>query len=116
MNSNLLLQCGKTSQALFPQTLDEILQQSSPRFANAGRVTSRGEFWMRNIVEWHNDAVVCSLSQILEANVPQKYYLSPRAARGILRRAEKRGKKLPEQLQRALTQVALMDAMQNEET
>lgn len=35
-------------------------------------------------------------------NAPRKYYLSAKACRGILNRAEKRGKKLPEQLRTAL--------------
>ena len=43
-----------------------------------------------------------SLSQILEANVPSKYYLTPRACLGILRRAKERGKELPPQLEMAL--------------
>lgn len=44
------------------------------------------------------------LSQILEANVPEKYYLSAKACEGILRRANKRGKQLPEMLEIALKQ------------
>ena len=39
-------------------------------------------------------------------NYIRKYFLSARAARGILRRAERRGKELPEMLHRALLQVA----------
>jgi hypothetical protein len=47
------------------------------------------------------------LSDTLETgDVPQRFYLSEKACQGILRRAEKRGKKLPEQLQRALEAVA----------
>jgi hypothetical protein len=43
------------------------------------------------------------LSDVLETqNVQEKYYLSARACEGILRRAEKRGKKLPEALREAL--------------
>ena len=38
--------------------------------------------------------VACSLWQILEDNVQEKYYLSGKACRGILRRSEKKGKKL----------------------
>jgi hypothetical protein len=34
--------------------------------------------------------------------VQPKYFLSPKACAGILRRAEKRGKKLPTALQKAL--------------
>lgn len=44
------------------------------------------------------------LWQILEANVPQKYFLSARACVGVLRRAERRGKELPEILETALKQ------------
>ena len=35
------------------------------------------------------------LSQILQENVPEKYYLSQKACQGILQRASKRGKELP---------------------
>ena len=42
------------------------------------------------------------LSQILEENPDPKYNLSPRACMGILNRAKKRGKELPELLRIAL--------------
>lgn len=45
---------------------------------------------------------VFSLSQILQADPPQKYYLSRTACLGILRRAEERKKELPPQLKAAL--------------
>jgi hypothetical protein len=38
--------------------------------------------------------------------VPQRYYLSAKACQGILRRAEKRGKALPDALKVALESVA----------
>ena len=67
----------------------------------------RGEFSTLNFSAWPNDASVCSLSQVLErGSVPAKYCLSPKACAGILRRAGKRGKILPELLRRALEQVA----------
>ena len=63
-----------------------------------------------NTSEWPNDAVVCSLSQVLETDsVPQRFYLSPKACAGILRRAEKRGKTLPEPLETALRSVGEND-------
>lgn len=46
-----------------------------------------------------------SLSEILESKVSEKYYLSAKACAGILRRAEKRGKELPEHLKAALEAV-----------
>lgn len=65
-----------------------------------------GESLTVNISVFPNDASVCSLSQILLADVPSKYFLSAKACRGILRRAEKRGKALPEHLAHALKAVA----------
>lgn len=49
---------------------------------------------------------VSTLSQILMADVPRKYYLSQKACLGILRRASERGKKLPEVLEIALKKQA----------
>jgi hypothetical protein len=47
------------------------------------------------------------LSDVLETGaVPQRYFLSGTACRGILRRAEKRGKDLPGALHAALASVA----------
>lgn len=46
-----------------------------------------------------------TLSSILEADVPKKYYLSAKACEGILRRAKKRKKKLPQMLEDALLQM-----------
>lgn len=67
----------------------------------------RGVFSMLNISAWPNDASVCSLSSVLQGGaIPQKYFLSAKACRGILRRAAKRGKQLPEPLMRALKAVA----------
>ena len=43
-----------------------------------------------------------SLSQILQDDPPDKYYLTRKACLGILRRASERGKELPEKLKRAL--------------
>jgi hypothetical protein len=57
--------------------------------------------------EWHSAAAVCSLSDTLEiGDVPQRFFLSATACKGILRRAEKRGKSLPPQLARALQALA----------
>ncbi|MCV6612878.1 MAG: DNA cytosine methyltransferase [Amphritea sp.] len=73
----------------------------------APKEQSRGESWMPNISEWPNDANVSLLSQVLvQTSIPQKYFLSSTACAGILRRAEKRGKTLPELLQAALEREA----------
>lgn len=72
----------------------------------------RGRFLTLNILALHSaDSAysVCSLAEILELNVAPKYYLSPRACRGILRRAEKRGRTLPPPLEAALRAAAQID-------
>jgi len=67
---------------------------------------SLGEYWTLNTGASPNAAVESSLSQILQATVPQRYYLSRTACMGILRRAEERGKDLPPQLEAALERQA----------
>jgi DNA (cytosine-5)-methyltransferase 1 len=56
----------------------------------------------RNTGESPNAAVVSRLSQILEVTPQEKYSLSAKACQGILRRAERRGKDLPELLKTVL--------------
>jgi hypothetical protein len=65
--------------------------------------------WNDTLVPSHSDGGVCSLSDILETgDVPQRYYLSPKACAGILRRAAKRGRLLPPSLAQALEHAARM--------
>lgn len=64
-----------------------------------------GDSLMLNIGESPNAERESLLSWILEGNVPQKYYLSARACQGILTRASRRGKPLPEVLRQALMDV-----------
>lgn len=61
-----------------------------------------GVSWTPNIGEFPKDEEGSSLWQILEVDVPQRYYLSEKACRGVLRRAAKRGKELPRILLLAL--------------
>lgn len=56
----------------------------------------------------HNVAVESTLSQILQANAPEKYFLSKTACEGILRRAARRGKELPQMLKDALEEVVAL--------
>lgn len=64
-----------------------------------------GDSLMLNIGEFPNAERESLLSWILEDNVPQKYYLSARACQGILVRASRRGKPLPDILRQALMDV-----------
>lgn len=77
------------------------------RWLNAG-IASPGGFSMRSISESPSVAVESSLSDILEppGEHLRKYFLSAKAAEGILRRARKRNRKLPEALDLALETVA----------
>ena len=60
----------------------------------------------RRVGASHKDGNVYLLSSILMEDVPDRYSLSPKACQGILRRAAKRGKELPEVLKAALEQQA----------
>ena len=56
------------------------------------------------------------LSEILEPMAESRYFLSPRACQGILRRAERRGRPLPELLLLNLQAVAMEEATQRRDT
>lgn len=64
-----------------------------------------GDSSMLNTGESPNAERESRLSWILEDNAPQKYYLSARACQGILTRASRRGKPLPDILRQALLDV-----------
>jgi len=122
---------GKTSQEYSASTAGEILLKwlgqwlgqnsvyqkldgKQPELLSDETDSSSGACWTRSMSE-HDDTLplslrdggVCTLSSILETGpVDRRYYLTPKACAGILRRAEKRGKKLPTALHLALTQVA----------
>ena len=66
------------------------------------RSALHGGCWLRNTGASPRDAIESFLSQILQAHPPKKYYLTTAACLGILRRAEERGKPLPQELDTAL--------------
>lgn len=99
--TSLLESAKRTPLCLRFQKQDGHMQTVTPVTDGALRT----EFLMLNTGESPKDAVESTLSQILEVNAPKKYYLSARACEGILRRAERRGKKLPEMLKIALQQM-----------
>ena len=96
---------SKMSLVYSPPTKDGTWKFSSGGWKNWGTSGST-EYLTLNISESPNVGVESSLSDILERDVSTKYYLSPKACRGILRRAEKRGKALPEMLDVAMRTVA----------
>ena len=116
---------GKMSPALSPQTPATTSRPSSKRSSGLSNRMPRC-LCLRKIdgptptATWETDGAlltelstvnigVCPnaenasfLSEILQVNVPQTYFLSPKACQGILRRASARGKELPEVLRIAL--------------
>ena len=101
---------GRTFREFSPQTADATSRTSSARLGNAGILLPTG-LWTLNGCEWtgcpaqfHRDAGVCGLSDILETvgEHLRKYCLSLKACAGILRRAASRGKDLPARLAAAL--------------
>ena len=129
--ADLGLQCGKTSQALSQATKERTSKQSSKRSVKSQMPTLQflclkkengrkpdaswematalpGVSMTLNFGEFPSEERESTLSQILEANAPEKYFLSPKACAGILRRAEKRGKELPQMLKEALEEVVAL--------
>lgn len=89
-----------------PQTEDGLTEVLLPPDLSMAPTGWHGEFLTLSTLEFHSDADACLLSGILETgDLPQRFFLSATACKGILRRAEKRGKILPDALQFALSQV-----------
>jgi hypothetical protein len=78
---------------------------SAPPWRTSAIASATG-YWTHDTSEWPSDAAECSLSAVLMSLVSPKYSLSPRAASGILRRAERRGRDLPPALRGALERLA----------
>ena len=81
-------------------------EPSSGSWGNSG-MGGPTECWTLVTSEWPSDGVECSLSDVLVTQpVPPRYYLSQRAASGILQRVAKRREGLPAPLTAALESVA----------
>lgn len=74
----------------------------------------RGAFSMPSFGESPSVDAESHLSQILEAHAPEKYYLSAKACRGILNRAQRRGKDLPPMLKTALHEMITFQEQRQE--
>ena len=93
---------GRTSPASLVQEGDGTLVPLSGSWGNAGMGGPIAPLTL-SISEYHSEGDASLLSDILETgDLPQRYYLSATACRGILRRAKKRGKVLPPNLEKAL--------------
>lgn len=130
--------CGKTSPEHSVPTVEKTSTPSSNRSVPSVRKEYQfldlrtgygnllGAYWetatvlpggcsTHNTSESLRDADVSSLSEVLEMSAPEKYSLSAKACRGILRRAEKRGKVLPDMLREALTEVVLSSGAETDD-
>jgi hypothetical protein len=111
IGSGLAGSSGKMSLVSCRVTEEGTFLPSSQRWLNSG-IASPGECWTLKTLESPKDADECLLSDVLLeiGEIHPRYYLSSRAAIGILRRAEKRGKKLPDHIFRALQEVSIRNA------
>lgn len=99
----ILEPCLKKSQTPIFQCL-QVANGQPQEWLEGERLTPLGESLMLNIGEYPSVENESTLSEILEDNVPEKYYLSPKACLGILRRAKNKGRKLPDNLRIVLEQ------------
>lgn len=93
-------QGSRTKMPLFLDLRTESGQPQAASWETGGALL--GAYSTHSFGECPSVAAESRLSQILEDTPPEKYYLSATACAGILRRAEKRGKELPEILREAL--------------
>lgn len=83
-------------------TEDETSQSYSKRWTNSGMVW-RGECLTVSTLESPSLADEPMLLPLIETqDLPQKYFLSPNAATGILRRVERMGRNLPASFKQSL--------------
>src|SRR5574341_920915 len=101
MHSALLLLFGRMFPDYSLSAAAGISSRSSLRWTGSG-ILERGQFLKLSTSESPSaggGSSGCSLGDILEPDVPLKYYLSARACAGILRRAGRRGRTLPPHLE-----------------
>ena len=120
--ASLLAECARVglSGRMFPeyfQSNSGRRSEASSRVCGNAGIQHSGGFWMLNMSEWNRTLLpsrsedgVFSLSDILETGGHLwQHCLSRKACAGIIRRAEKRGKKLPELLEADLRAIAEME-------
>jgi len=97
---------SKTLRAYLARTREEILQLWSGRWPTSG-ILSDGVCLTAKTSESPNRAKGSTLSGVIETgSVPEKYFLKPSAAQGMLRRANRMGRPLFRPLRQALEMLA----------
>ncbi len=102
-----LLSCSENLQGSLNQPLPMCLSlkkggRNQAFYWSVAGGTLLTELMMRNFGECPNEEKELRLSQILEDRPHGKYFLSPIAAKGILKRAKNHGRKLPKELEKVL--------------
>ncbi len=93
---------SKTCMGFSLATEDETSQSYSRRWTNSGMV-SHGVCLTAKTSESPSNAAASTLLPCIEAGeVPEKYFLSPNAAIGILRRVDNMGRNLPPSFRQSL--------------
>ena len=101
--------CSKTFTVCSVHTRGETLKSSYERWPNSG-ILSDGVCLTAKISESPNHASGSTLSGVIETRtVPEKYFLSPSAAKGMLRRTDQMGRNLFPPLRQSLEILAAMD-------
>ena len=97
---------SRTCTAFSLATEGETSPSYSRRWMNSG-MTSRGVCLTAKTLESPSNAAACTLLPCIEAGeIQEKYFLSPNAATGILRRVDQMGRNLPPSFRRSLEMLA----------
>lgn len=100
---------GRMFQASCRSLGGDSLNGCAPDFKNSGMGWDT-EFLTLNTSESPHEGVESSLSESLEVNpVPQRYFLTPRQSRYLLRKAKERKKRIPVALKAVLEQCSRQD-------
>lgn len=84
---------GKTSQERSRAKMGALSDSCSVKWMNSG-IVSHGAYWTRNSSEWHSDAAVCFLSDILEPNPPAEVLFEPDCLSGNPQSSREKRKEL----------------------
>lgn len=103
---------SKTSRASLIATKEKISNFSSSGWMNSG-TAFHGEYSMQNILEHPKDAEESSLSEVLEASAPLKYFLKKDHLKSLLVRALARSTPMPKELKSAIkNQISTLSSTQ----
>lgn len=79
--------CSRMFPGCSTPTVEKISEHSSQRWMSSG-MAFRGECWTQNTLERPSDVVACTLSEVLEASAPLKYFLNKEELQSLIDRGE----------------------------